>query len=256
MDKKGYKIKSIKNVIKVLEAFSLVDKNLRLTELSKKLNINKTTLFRILINLEEEGFLFKNNDTKKYELGFKIFELGHIVREEMLLRSISYPIMKEVNSVTEETVGLSIVIGEKKANIEKVESLHVIKHTITLGKMYPLYAGADGRIFLAFSSKDKIKEIIWKDKLIAFTDKTIIDPAKLEHNLSEVKKKGYAISNGELYNDLTAIAVPIFRNNKEVVSVLYVSGPSGRFDDEKISKIIKLLKDSANKISKKLGYQQ
>lgn len=254
MNKKGYKVKSIKNSIKVLESFSVEKLSLNLTELSEKTNLNKTTLFRILSNLEEEGYILKNVDTKKYQLGIKLFELGQLVQRERIICDISLPIMKELNSLTKETVGLDVVIGEKRATIEKIESPQVVRHTIELGKLYPLYAGANSKILLAFSSEDKIKKIVWKDKLVAFTDKTVTDPVKLESNLFEIKKKGYAVSIDELFNSSTAIAVPILKNNKEAVAALFVSGPSERFDGEKISKIIKLLKNSANNISKKLGY--
>lgn len=255
MNKKHYKIKSIKNAIKVMETFLLENNNLSLAELTKKLNINKTTLFRILINLEEEGFLFKNNDTKKYQLGIKIFELGQIVQKEIILQDISYPILKELNYLTKETVGLDIVIGEERATIAKIESSHTVRHTIELGKTYSLYAGADSRILLAFSSKDKIKKIVWENKLVAFTNETLIDPEKLERNLAKIKEKGYAVSRGELFNDSTAIAVPVLKNNKEAIAALFVAAPSERLDDEKISKIVKLLKNGANEISKKLSYQ-
>jgi len=254
MDKKGYKVKSIKNSIKVLESFSVEKLSLNLTELTEKTNINKTTLFRILSNLEESCYILKNVNTKKYQLGIKLFELGQLVQREMIIRDISLPIMKGLSYLTKETIGLDIAIGEKRATIEKIESSHVVRHTIELGKLYPLYAGANSKILLAFSSEDKIKKIVWKDKLVAFTDKTITDPAKLESNLFEIKKKGYAVSIGEIFNNSTAIAVPILKNNKKAIAALFISGPSERFDGEKISRIIKLLKNSANNISKKIGY--
>jgi len=256
MDKKGYKVKSIQNVIKLLSVFSDNNLGLSLKELSEKTNLNKTTLFRILSNLEESAYIYKNIYTKKYYLGIKLFELGVLVKKNMIIQEICLPIMKEINSTVKETVGLAIAIGEKRAAIEEIASPNIVRYVMTLGKTYPLYAGADGRVILAFSSKDKIEKIVWKDKLVAFTDKTIVEPAKLERNLSEVRKKGYAISNGELFINSTAIAVPILKNNKEAIGALYVAGPSELFfNDKKIPKIIKLLKDNTNKISKKLSYK-
>lgn len=256
MDKKGYKVKSIKNAIRVLETFSVEKLNLNLTELSEKTNLNKTTLFRILSNLEEEGYILKNVNTKKYQIGIKLFELGQLVQREMIIRDISLPIMKELNSITKETIGLDVVIGEKRVTIEKAESLHVVRHTIELGKPFPLYAGATSKVLLAFSSKSKIKKIIWENKLKALADNTITDPLTLEKDLAEIKKKGYAISTGELFYNSTAIAVPILNYNNKSVAVLSISGPSERFYKENNLQIVELLKDRARRISDQLGYRE
>lgn len=54
-----YYIKFIKRVTQVLNSFTLKEKELRVTELSKKLNLHKSTIHCILITLEDEGFIVK-----------------------------------------------------------------------------------------------------------------------------------------------------------------------------------------------------
>ena len=76
-----YYIHSIKRAIQILNSFTLQKKELGVTELSKKLNLHKSTIHRILVTLEDEGLVVGNQISQKYRLGMKLFELGHIVKE-------------------------------------------------------------------------------------------------------------------------------------------------------------------------------
>jgi len=249
-----YYIQSIKRAVKILNSFTPQEKELSITELSKRVNLHKSTIHRILVTLEDEGFVLKDQVSQKYRLGIKLFELGYLVQDQMEIRSYALSIMKELAKKTEESIDLNILSDGKRVSIEKIESPHDVRRIIQLGKSLPLYCGGSGKALLAFLSDEEIEKIIQKEKLIPFGPNTITDTTKLKINLKEIQKNGYAISFEERILGSASIAAPILDYKGKVVASLSISGPTTRFTKKKVPILISLVKEAAKKISISLGY--
>ena len=251
MDKKrsDYYIKSIRRAIQALNSFTSEEREWGVTELGKKLNLHKSTIHRILITLEDEGFVTKNKVTQKYRLGMKLFELGHIIRYQIEIRTYALPIMEKLSQKTEESVTLSIISGKKRVVIEKVESIHDIRQVIQLGKPIPIYCGASSKLLLAFLPDEEINKIIKKKKLVSLGPNTITNPVKLKKHLEEIRRKGYAISYEERILGSASVAAPIWDYKGEIIASLAIVGPINRFDKKKIPSFLSLVTEAANKLS-------
>lgn len=249
-----YYIQSIKRAIQILNSFTPQEKELSITELSKRLNLHKSTIHRILVTLEDESLVVKNQITQKYHLGIKLFELGHLVQDQMEIRAYALPIIKELAQKTEESVDLNILSDGKRVSIEKIESPHDVRRIIQLGKSLPLHCGGSGKALLAFLPDEEIDKIIQKEKFIPFGPNTITDPTKLKEHLKEIRKNGYAISFEERILGSASVAAPVLDYKGKVVASLSISGPTTRFTKKKIPVLISLVKEAAQKISASLGY--
>jgi len=248
-----YYIQSIKRAIEILNSFTTKDKELGITELSKKLKLHKSTIHRILVTLEDESLVVKNQITQKYHLGIKLFELGQIVQDQIEIRDYVLPFMRELAQKTDESIDLNILLDEKRVSIEKIESPHDIRRIIQLGKVLPLYCGGSGKALLAFLPDEEIDKIIQKEKIIPFGPNTITDTTKLKENLKEIRKNGYAISFEERILGSASVAAPILDYKGKVVASLSISGPTTRFTEKKVPMFISLVKDAAQNISTSLG---
>ncbi|MBA3061393.1 MAG: IclR family transcriptional regulator [Atribacteria sp.] len=249
-----YYIQSIKRAIQILNSFTPQEKELSITELSKKLNLHKSTIHRIFVTLEDESLVVKNQITQKYRLGIKLFELGHLVQDQMEIRAYALPIIKELAQKTEESVDLNILSDGKRVSIEKIESPHDVRRIIQLGKSLPLYCGGSGKALLAFLPDEEIDEILHKEELIPLGPNTITNPVQLKKHLKEIRRKGYAISFEERILGSASIAAPILDYKGKVVASLSISGPTTRFTKKKVPILISLVKEAAQKISTSLGY--
>jgi len=249
-----YYIHSIKRAIQILNSFTLQKKELGITELSKKLNLHKSTVHRILVTLEDESLVVRNQISQKYRLGIKLFELGHIVKEQIEIKDYALPIMKDLAQKTEESIDLNILSNGKRVSIEKIESSHDVRRIIQLGKSLPLYCGGSGKALLAFLPDEEIEKILQKEKLVPFGPNTITDATKLKKHLKEIQKNGYAISVEERILGSASVAAPILDYEGKVVASLSISGPTTRFTKKKVPIFISLVKEAAQKISVYLGY--
>lgn len=243
-------MKEISNVRAIDRALDILccldDKKteLSLTDISKEVDLARSTTTRILSTLEKREFLFRDKETQKYSLGPRIAQLGMICFSNMDFRKIAKPMMAELRDMYNESVSLYIVQGNHRVCIERIESTHPLRRVINIGDRLVLTRGASGRLLLAYTKTEKLREILEKD------------PYTTEGKLEELRKKEYAVSRGEREEGVTSIAAPIFNARKKMITALAISGPSIRFPEEELTERIEVVKNFARKISLSLGYKE
>lgn len=235
-------------MIHILSLFSMNCTSLSISEIQTELGYPKSTIFRILSTLEKYNYIKKNPDNHRYSLGFQFFRLGSIVQSEFDFRQVALPVMKQLVNETNETVELNIVDGSSRICIEKVDSPLDVRNFVRIGERKPLYAGASGKVLLAFLPPDEREKIL--DNLRA----SDIDIDKLKEELAEIREKGYKVTKGERVAGSFAIACPIFDYTSELVAGLTIAGPIQRLTKEHEALLIEKLKVAATKINEQLGY--
>lgn len=248
---------SVVKALQLLDLFTADQHEYSLSDIHRKTNMSKPTVYRLLSSLEHCGFLKKvrySEQDIRYQLGLKLLELGNIVSERLELRKVALPHMERLRDEINEIVHLTIVDGDEATYIEKVESSQAIRLYTRVGKSSPLYVGSGPKLLFAYmAGKDRAK-ILKNLELKPFTKNTIADPVRLQEELETIRKQGFAISYGEQDEDTIGISYPIRDYTEAVVAALTVSGPSNRFEQDRENYIKELLKKTANNISHDLGY--
>ena len=230
--------------------FSIEKPSWGVTELSCKLNLPKSTIYRILHSLKEEGFLIQDLKDNKYSLGLNFFELGSIVIGSMELHEKARPILRELVKATDETVHLTVLNGAEVIYIDKIESTQSFQMYSKLGRRAPAYCTGVGKALLAYLPEKDIDELFKDKKLIAYTKNTITDLDKLKEELKIIHQRGYAIDNEEINYGLKCVAAPIKNYTGKTIASISISGSPENFKQKGISSIIKV----AQKLSLSLGY--
>lgn len=215
-------------------------------ELALELNENHTKIYRILETLEMHGFLNKSSETKKYSLGFAVWELGNTLSENFHIKELIHPILERVSKNTNESVFLILLDGEEGLTFDAVESNSNIRFSVSIGSRAPLYAGASYRSILAHMPKDFINSYLER-QLTSYTENTMVDSNTIRKDLEFITKNGYAISEGEYTKDVIAVAIPIF-NKDRVIGSLTVSGPKYRIQDKQINLFLTELSDAKKEL--------
>ena len=257
MDKTARKdssVKSVSRALKILEAFSLEQPNLSLNDLNKITGFYKSTLLRQIDTLLEEGFIVKDPKTGRYWLGAKIYLLGQIFAQSSSLLRIADPILKEVVDALQETTGIFVIDVLDRLCLKAVSGPHFIRATFGTGSRMPIYAGASGKVLMAFSPDSFLKKVIRETSLNRITPLTLTEPAKLRAELTKIRKRGWAISRGERVPSAVTISVPVLGNNEALVCSLSTSGPADRFSEKITPENIRILQLAGKKLSIEVGY--
>lgn len=249
------RVQSIDRAVAILECFSEENKKLKLTEISERLDLNKSTVHGIISTLKYHGFISQDDETQKYKLGIRFVQFGDLVINSMNMRNAVVPVIDDVCEKIEETVHVAMLDGVDVVWIEKRECTKSIKTSTKIGSRLPAYTTADGKIIICYQNKDRIKAYLPK-RIPQYTQNTITNKGDLIKKLEEMKKNGYAIDNEEYVEGLKCVAAPIFDHDGKVRFSLSTTGPAFRMKEERIKEIIVIIREAANEISRRIGYKE
>jgi len=240
-------ILSIQKACKILKCFTHEKSAFRIDELCEEVGYSKSTVHRICITLEKEGFLVRDKDRSVFILSPKIYELGMVAIDKVNIRSAIFKFMEDIVRETGESAALYIRHNFQRICIEKLESTNDLRQIVILGKPLPLCIGASGKVLLAWMPSELQKSYlrILKKNPPEYFKKSV---DQLEKELEEIKRQGFAISSGERVPNSTSVSVPIFKIDGEVLA-LTVLGPSVRIDNNKIKRMVGIVQEVSNKVN-------
>ena len=233
----------------MLDAFVQVPGDARNTDLVRITGINASTVSRTLSTLVDAGYVQHLPDSGRYRLGTHLLELSNHVLAGLDLRGVARRHLVELGEDTGETVTLSIP-GERDAvTVDFVPSRASVASVARVGRPSIAHATATGKVGLAFGSPGPTP-----DRLERYTDRTVTAAKALDAELQTVRLQGWARAEGEREPDLNAIAAPVFGAAGDLVAVLGLQGPAGRFDHAAQDAALPALRRHAAEISRALGF--
>jgi IclR family KDG regulon transcriptional repressor len=242
-----YQAPTVKKAFRILRLISDTDRGLGISELSKSLEIGKSTIHGIAAALEELGAVMREPHTKRYRLGVTLFELGRLAYSQIDLKTLARPIMEELMEQTQASVFLGILNRDHVTVLDIVESRQDLKITAPIGTTIPLFAGAVGKVFLASMEEEQTEEIIRSKGLTRFTENTIVNPELYYQELRSVRENGYAVDDEEYILGVRAVASPIMGLG-QLMSAIWVVGFKASLDGKKMEALIKATKKAAEAI--------
>lgn len=226
---------------------------LGVTELAKRSGNTKARAFRLLSTLEQNGFVQRSADATSYILGHMSLVLGMAAQEQVSLVRFAKRYLDELGERFNENFAIRVRDGLQSVSIVKWDSTRSVRVISELGARRPLYAGATGKVLLAYSDED-VRSLVLGGPLEKFTSSTPVQRTKLSRELTRIKADGYAVSYGEMVPDVVAVGVPILDANGAVTAAIGISIPSSRAPED-LSTYVSALKDVARCISQDLGWR-
>lgn len=243
-------VKSLAKALSVLECFSVEEPELGISEISRRLGLQKSTVYNILNTFQRCGYIVQNPDNSKYALGLKLLHLSYIVSSHHGLRDTFLPCLNSIARETRETCYFGILDDLEVLYIEAAYPTTQQQTRNILGERAPLYCTGLGKAMLAYLPGETIERVL-AGPMRQFTGYTLNDPAALRHALEEVRANGYAVDNMEHEFGIRCVAVPVFNTAGQVFAAVSVSGPSPRFDPETVIRDAALIRE----VLKPLQYQ-
>jgi DNA-binding IclR family transcriptional regulator len=245
-------VRSVGKAIQVLRLLGEAG-DLGVTDLSRRLEVHKSTISRLLATLERHGLVSRNSHTDKFGLGPALISLAGVALQRIDLRASAREALARLAAGTTETVNLAILDGDQVVNIEKIPSAHYIRDIGWIGRRSPLHCTATGKALVAGMSRAERRRLLGA-RLKRFTPRTICDWTTLEAELAEVLRNGYALGREELEPGLIAVAAPVLGLGGRVAAAVSVSGPSFRMPSDAIEAYAPQVMAAAAAISRNLGY--
>ena len=237
--------------IALLRQIAESDQPLNANELAQLCDLNRTTAWRILVTLEQHGFVERDPFTQRYTISLELGRLAASADSGRLLRS-ARTVLQELANETGEQVSLGVPHPFGFTYIDHVQPLSRNQVPKWLGPSGPLHASASGKVFLAFLPPEE-RITLLAEPLEAFTPRTLTDPAKLQAQLASVKGDGFAISYGEHDALTSAVCAPVTDSSGRLVAIVDLWGPSQRLSQKRLKEIGPAVCRAADEIAKRSG---
>ncbi|SFJ47585.1 transcriptional regulator, IclR family [Halobacillus dabanensis] len=247
-------IQSVDRAFKILDLFNELNPELKVSEISSKLSLNKSTVHSLLKTLKEHDYVRQDPDSGKYSLGMKLVERSNFLMNSIDVRSIAKQSLVELSMETSLAVHLVILDGQAGVYIDKVDSPTAIIGYSRVGRRVPIHSSAVGKVLVAYQSQEERNETLKDYDYKKQTEKTITNAQDFQEELQRVLTKGYAIDAEENEPGVTCLAIPIYDHSGRVTAAVSISAPSTRFSGDRIHPVISKLKQTGETISRKLGY--
>lgn len=250
----GYNAPLIYKAFSLLEEVAANQSELGISDLARRLNISKSTIFGITQALTDLGALRQDPAVKKFRLGPTLVKLGNQALSGVNLRAVARPFMEELSQNYKETVFLGTFDEAQGITIvDKADSPADLKITAPVGTRIPPFAGAAGKVFLSCLREPDLKKILNEKELPGFTENSITNTQDYLKELQQVRLKGYATDFEEYLRGVNAISVPLMNPWGRPAGAIWMVGFSHSFTGEKLKQAVSSTLEAADRISLELG---
>jgi IclR family pca regulon transcriptional regulator len=252
---------SLERGLAILSSFASDRPLIGVSELSRELELSRSTAHRYVATLAKLGYLQQDPDSKRYRLGPKVLDLGFSAINSMDVREISAPHLRQLSDETGYTVNLAILDGTDVVYIARCRSGRPGQREIDLnlhvGARLPAYCTAMGKAILAFFPDDRLDEIIERIDFAPRGPNTLTDAAAFRDELLKIRELGIAVNDEELAYGLRSIAAPIHSHSGEVLAALNLAVHRTMVSmDELIARYGPVVAQSAHDISAGMGHRE
>jgi DNA-binding IclR family transcriptional regulator len=256
--KSDYVIQTVTNAMRVLEAFR-DEEELGVTELSRRLDLHKNNVFRLLATLEEKGYVEQHAGTERYRLGVACLELGQVCARNRTLARHARGVLEEIARSTGESTHLGALSDFEVVHLDGEQSDGALVQTgLRVGRRLDAHCTALGKVLLACGDPAGLarfdREWIAGRGLPAHTDATITDREKLLEHLRAVAGQGWAVDLEECAPGLCCAAAPVYDATGRLAGALSISGPTFRLGGALEQDTVPRILEAAATLSRRLGH--
>ncbi|MEB2400163.1 MAG: IclR family transcriptional regulator [Alcaligenaceae bacterium] len=248
-EKTGNSVRAVERALEILMAFDAEHASLTVSDLLKRVDLSRPTLYRLLYTLEEKGFVSSSGDPQRFSLGPAVGRLAWAWSSSIDIAQLALPVMREIWDYTGETVALFLPRGDMRICAAELPSTNPLSFRRGVGYSERIALGASGRAILAWMDPTQ-------QQLESYCQGLALKPSELSEQLKRVRSAGYAISQDELMEGAAAVAVPFFQNDGRVAGSIAVFGPVVRLDEQRIAQLAPVIMEMIGGLSSSLGAAQ
>ncbi|MUG71315.1 IclR family transcriptional regulator [Paenibacillus validus] len=247
--------KSAERVVDLLYLLANSGSSLTLNEICTGLGLPKSSGFELVQTLLYKGFIEMDDvRLKSYRLGLGAFEVGSKYLSNLGLPQRARPFLEELNKQTGSTVFLGIEDKGKIVYLDKAENYSVMRPTAKLGSRRFMHTTGLGKALLAAFPTDKIQYILGDGEIEGKTPYSKVTLPDILQDMKEIRERGYSIDDREDNLEMYCIGSAIYDQSNNPVAAISVASIRSNMTPEREDMIVKLVKETALKLSRQLGY--
>jgi DNA-binding IclR family transcriptional regulator len=248
------KVQSLDRTFNILEVLAREPNGLTLAEVSDRVDLPRSTTFRLLSVLLQREYVRKAPDTNRYRLGPGFIELSSNYLSNLELKTESAPFMRELASALGTVVFLARRKGDMMVYIDKQEQFTSLRKYAIIGEQRPLYCTALGKALLLDMEDEEIHTLLANTTLRKFGPHTHTSIGLLIEDLHRSKTRGWTYDNEEAEPGINCVAAPIRDYRSQIISSISTSWVIELRPDLEPEKVAGHVTKAADAISAAMGF--
>lgn len=250
-----YIVPALERGLRLLGEFSRDSRTLDAPELARRLDLPRSTVFRLLNTLESMGFLERIGSGNDYRLGLAVLRLGFEYLSSLELTELGQPVIARLCDAIRYPCNIVVRDGRSIVYVAKVTPPTPLTSSVRVGTRLPAHATVLGRILLEDLTLPELRALYPEEHLEVFsgsTPKTVLDL----FNMVEVdRQRGYVLGEGFYEASISTIAAPVRDSSARIIAALGATIPSGHIDESRLEELVQRVRASADELSGLLNYQ-
>lgn len=220
-------MKTARNAIRLLRQFSRTEPELGVSELARRLDMDRAGAHRLLRSLLAERFIEQDPTSKLYRLGLGVLEVAAVRISQNGLADIAPPHLERLRDAVSETVALLVPDGMEAVCLAVMESRSPVRVGYDIGERMPLHASAGGQVLLAHLAEAE-RHAVYAAGLKRYTPRTLTDAQALEAHLAGIRSAGAGWAEDSFYEGIVSAAAPIMDPKQRLAGAVSIAAPMPR----------------------------
>ncbi|MBV8667087.1 MAG: IclR family transcriptional regulator [Burkholderiaceae bacterium] len=249
-----YTVPGLERGLRLLCEFTREERNLSAPELARRLDVPRSTVFRLLTTLERMGFVERTEGGRDYRLGMAVLRLGFEYLASLELTEIGHPLLERLREALGYSCNLVVRDGRSIVYVAKSAAPSTFASTVSVGTRLPAHATVLGRVLLLDLSSTQLRELYPEERLESYTEFTPKNATALFELVQADRERGYVAHEGFFERGISTVAAPVRDRGGNVVAAMGVTIPGNGIAEEKMASVVSGVCDSAAELSRLLGY--
>jgi DNA-binding IclR family transcriptional regulator len=247
-----YTVASVDRAVELLFLLENASRDMGITELSKLLNVQKSTVHNLVQTLLARDFV-RQTDSGRFTLGFRLMRLGEAAAKQIDIRRLAHPALNQLAADANEYVLLAVL---NRGAVTIIDSVAPQRSTFIVPRIdfgQTAHCTALGKVFLAFTPEPD-RQLLLTRPLTQYTTFTLVTDQALNAEIEKIQNQGYTISCNETIEGVTCLGAPVFNAHGRLVAAVSISSATARLTPDRYQCMAAILKEKAAAISHELGF--
>ena len=250
-----YIVPALERGLRLLGEFSHDNRTLGAPELARRLDLPRSTVFRLISTLESMGFLERVSSSSDYRLGMAVLRLGFEYLSSLELTELGQPLLGRLCDEIRYPCNLVVRDGRSIVYVAKVTPPTPLTSSVRVGTRLPAHATVLGRILLEDLSLAELRALYPEEHLEAFSGNTPKTVLELFNMVQVDRQRGYVLGEGFYEASISTIAAPVRDESRRIVAALGATIPSAHIEADRLDDLVQRVRASADELSRLLNYQ-
>jgi len=245
------RVPAVDKCFAILELLAQSKTPMGISEISRRLDLNKSSVFNTVHTLRDLNIL-ENQPDGKFAFGTRLYILGNTAGKRSALIQTAHPYLRAINERTKLSAFLGLRSDRQAILIDKADSAYGVKVSSEIGMQMPVLAGAGIKAMLSQLSNEEIDEILARTELKRYTPYSITDKGVYKKEILQVRREGIAYDKEEYIEGMVAFGIPVKANGKDLQAAIWAVGLKHQMSDSSIPELTALLKGISEEINCRL----